>query len=219
MLNSKSPSVRGVIVFILCATFAVVTLAVPKLATAENVETDEISKKEKVTNFGIVVAGQIAGYIITQGDVIREHGSFENWTQYPFSPHFDNDNIEFNLFKHTWVGNYYYLFYRSRGYSERSAFLWTVASSTLFEFAIETVTERPSFQDLYQTPVFGTIVGMGAERASRYFHSIGTIPATTLGYILNPMTLIPGAKVKASLVPTIKSSGETGLALALIYDL
>lgn len=168
---------------------------------------------EKAINFGLVFAAQVGTYIVTQNEIIREHGSFKNWIQYPLMPHFDKDNFDFNIIKHSFVGHYYYLFYRSRGYRERSAFFWAIGSSLLFEFGIETVTERPSFQDIYLTPVFGTILGMGMERVSRYFHSLNTTPTTLIGYLFNPMLLIPGAKCECSVVPNVGRKGEAGVVV------
>jgi Domain of unknown function (DUF3943) len=170
---------------------------------------------QKIGNFGLVAAAQVASYYITQEEIIREHGSWKNWIQNPLMPHFDKDNFDFNIVKHSFVGHYYYLFYRSRGYSERSAFFWTVGSSAFFEFGIETFTERPSFQDLYLTPVFGSILGMGMERISRYFHSFQTLPTTLIGYLLNPMTLIPGEKCECSVTPTVSKKGEPGVVVTL----
>jgi hypothetical protein len=176
---------------------------------------EPISNPRKLANFGLVAATQVVTYWLTQEEIIREHGSWKNWIQHPLMPHFDKDNFDYNIVKHSFVGHYYYLFYRSRGYSERSAFFWTVGSSALFEFAIETYTERPSFQDLYLTPVFGTILGMGMERMSRYFHSLHTLPTSLIGYIFNPMTLIPGEQCECSMTPSVSVRGEPGVVVTL----
>ena len=77
-------------------------------------------------------------------------------------------------------------------------------SSLAFEFTIETVTEKPSYQDIYQTPVFGTVIGIGSEKISNYFHSWDNWYGDLLGYIFNPMTLIPQfARQNAVAVPVI----------------
>lgn len=174
-----------------------------------------IPTSEKVVNFGLVAATQVATYLFTQEQIIREHGSWQNWIEHPLMPHFDKDNFDYNIIKHSFVGHYYYLFYRSRGYSERSAFFWTIGSSALFEFGIETFTERPSFQDIYLTPVFGTILGMGMERMSRYFHSLHTLPTTLIGYLFNPMTIVPGSKCECSVTPAVSQKGEPGVVVTL----
>lgn len=151
----------------------------------------EVPRHEKIINFATIYATQWTFYLLTQEETIEKHGSFENWIKYPLRPHYDKDNFDYNLTKHTFVGHYYYLFYRSRGYTEQSAFMWTVASSLAFEFTIETVTERPSYQDIYQTPVFGTVLGVGVERLSQYLNKQESWYSKTASYVLNPFLLLP----------------------------
>lgn len=139
----------------------------------------------------MVYAAQWTYYLVVQKKEIEKYGSFDNWLNYPRNPHYDRDSFEYNLYRHTLAGQYYYLFYRSRGYSEQNAFIWSTLSSFAFEFTIETVTERPSYQDLYQTPVYGTVLGVGVEKLSNYLHDSETWLGHLAGYILNPFTLLP----------------------------
>ncbi|RYZ77462.1 MAG: DUF3943 domain-containing protein [Proteobacteria bacterium] len=155
------------------------------------VSREDISAGEKAANFGFIYLVQWTGYYVSQESVVRDHGSLKNMRENITKPHFDKDHFNWNLSKHTLTGQYYYLFYRSRGYGKQSAFHWSAISSLAFEFAIETATERPSYQDIYQTPVFGSILGMGTERLSLYLHSLQTVPTTLLGYLLNPFTILP----------------------------
>ncbi len=159
----------------------------------------EPSAGEKALNFGIGYATQWAGYFATQKKVIKEGGSYQNWRHNILSPHFDYDNFDYNIFKHGITGNYYFLFYRSRGYDRVEAFFWTFLSSAAFEFTIESFTERPSYQDLYQTPVYGTIIGIGVEKLALFFHGQDSWWGHTLGYILNPFALIPEWKHEANI--------------------
>lgn len=151
----------------------------------------DINTKAKVQNFGVVYGAQWGFYLLSQKETIEDEGSFENWYQNPFKPGFDKDTFDYNLIKHSLVGNYYYLFYRSRGYTVKDAFFWSFMSSLAFEFTIETVTEIPSYQDIYQTPVFGVLLGIGFEKTSEFFHSWDTWYGDLFGYLFNPMTLIP----------------------------
>ncbi|MES2803821.1 MAG: DUF3943 domain-containing protein [Bdellovibrionota bacterium] len=153
--------------------------------------TARINSKEKVANFAAVYAAQWTYYLTAHKDEIKKYGSFENWVQYPMDPHYDRDGFEYNLIRHTIAGQYYYLFYRSRNYTEQNAFIWSFISSFAFEFTIETITERPSYQDLYQTPVFGTVLGVGVEKLSIYLHDTDTWLGHLTGYILNPFPLLP----------------------------
>lgn len=150
-----------------------------------------LSSKEKTINFTAVYATQWAYYLIAHDKEIKKYGSFENWLKNSINPHYDRDGFEYNLIRHTFAGQYYYLFYRSRQYTEENAFIWSFISSFAFEFTIETATERPSYQDLYQTPVFGTVLGVGVERLSIYLHSSDTWIGHFVGYLINPFTLIP----------------------------
>lgn len=167
---------------------------------------DDIPFREKTLNFGAVYVAQWAFYLGSQKEIIEDHGSLRNWYVYPLGPRFDKDSFEYNIFKHALVGNYYYLFYRSRGYSEKDSFFWSFMSSLAFEFAVETVTEKPSYQDIYQTPVFGVVLGIGFEKASFYFHEWETWYGSVLGFLINPMTLIPQfarEENKVSAIPLI----------------
>lgn len=155
---------------------------------------EHFTVKENLVNFGAVYAAQWTYYLIGQREQLDDHGSFKNWTNNMFSPHFDKDSFDYNLFKHTLTGNYYYLWFRSRGHTRENAFWWSFLSSLAFEFTVENATERPSWQDIYQTPVFGTVAGIGVEKLSRYFHARDTWWGHGLGYLLNPFTLVPQSK-------------------------
>lgn len=145
---------------------------------------------ELAKNFGVVYAAQWTVYLVTQQETIEEHGSWENFFSYPLRPDFDKDSFDYNILKHALSGNYYYLFYRSRGYDEVESFGWTFMSSLAFEFAVETYTEQPSYQDIYQTPIYGTLLGMGAERIGNYLFSSDSKIVRAFGYIFNPFELI-----------------------------
>ncbi|KYG65734.1 hypothetical protein AZI86_01270 [Bdellovibrio bacteriovorus] len=156
---------------------------------------------EYAQNFGIMYSAQWAFYVLSQEDTIDKHGSFKNWIEYPTQPDFDKDSFDYNIFKHSLAGNYYYLFYRHQGYSEMESFAWTFLSSLAFEFTIETVTEKPSFQDIYQTPIYGTIVGMGSERLSQYLLDSDATWMRVLGYVVNPFNLLGPHPLDVSALP------------------
>lgn len=165
----------------------------------------DIQIHDKLRNFTWMYGGQWIVYIATQHETIREHGSFENWYTHPWHPEFDKDTFDYNLVKHAISGQLYYQWYRSRGYTEQRAFLWSFISSMAFETTIETITEKPSFQDMYQTPVFGSLLGMGMERVSLYFHSKNTWFGHTLGYLFNPFSLLPDSQYQFVAVPVVSS--------------
>ncbi len=175
----------------------------------------EVPASEKTLNFGIVYASQWTYYLTAQHSIIKKQGSFENWHRNMFSPHFDKDSFDYNIFKHGVTGNYYYLWFRSRGYDRVEAFWWSFLSSLAFEFTVETATERPSYQDIYQTPVYGTVLGVGMEKLSIFFHGQESWWGHTLGYVLNPFPLIPqwDEKYNFSYTP-ILSKEQKGLLVS-----
>ncbi len=168
-----------------------------------HVEKTEISKWQLTKNFGANYLLQWSFYYAQQHEAIKTHGSFRNWRRNIFSPHFDRDNLETNLIQHSLAGASYYLFYRSKGYSEPKAFLWANLSSLAFEFTIETFTERPSYQDLALTATMGTALGLFAERASLYFHEKKVWPGRLLGFIFNPYSAFPHASYEWRVVPVL----------------
>ena len=197
----------------LLIALAIVIMTSPLLAQPLNsfdpyvhIEKENISKRQLAVNFGYKYILQWGFYYLSQRETIEDHASWHNWRHYPFSPHFDRDNLENNIINHSMAGASYYLFYRSRGYSKSQAFLWANASSLAFEFTIETFTERPSYQDIFLTPTLGTAVGIGAENLSNYFHSKKVWPARVLGYIFNPFTLLPRASYGFRAFPIVRES-------------
>lgn len=141
-------------------------------------------------HLGIMYLGQWGFYSVSQYENIRNNGSFKNWYRNMASLHMDKDSYDYNLIKHTIAGSYYFLFYRSRGYSPVKSFFLSTASVILFEFTIETTTEKPSIQDIYQTPVLGAVLGAGIDAASLYLIRSRYLPLRIIGYILNPFRLV-----------------------------
>lgn len=183
----------------------------------EQVTRYDIQIHDKLRNFTWMYGGQWLVYFATQHETIREHGSFQNWIRNPWHPEYDKDTFDYNLFKHAFSGQLYYQWYRSRGYTEQRAFLWSFISSMAFEETIETITEKPSLQDIYQTPVFGSLLGMGMERISLYFHSQKAWPYRVLGYLFNPFSILPDSQYKFVAVPMV-SSQMTGVQVVWSFQ-
>lgn len=180
----------------------------------------EFTRDELINDFALMYGFQWVGYLATQSDIIRRTGRFENMGKYPFRPHLDNDTYDYNVLRHALTGNYYFLYYRSRGHDVKAAFLWSFASSMAFEFAIETLTERPSFQDMYHTPVLGTILGMGTEKLSLELLGTDSGFLRALGYVLNPFAAWPGGSAhRVSAVPALGLGHRAivGLTLRVEY--
>lgn len=183
---------------------------------AETTSTPPRTAGDYALNFGAVYVAQWSVYLLTQEKTIADHGSWDNFINYPGRPEFDKDSFDYNIFKHALAGQYYYLFYRYRGYSETEAFAWTFLSSLAFEFAVETYTEPPSIQDIYQTPVFGTLVGMGFERVSHRLRGQDSAWMRALGYALNPFTLLSNYPQELAAMPNV-GTDSLGLNLSWRY--
>jgi len=85
--------------------------------------------------------------------------SFEKWWENASSPHWDDDSWPVNYIGHPYFGATYYTRARERGFDRFDSFLYSAVASVIYEFGIEAIFERPSFQDLIATPVGGALVG------------------------------------------------------------
>lgn len=75
-------------------------------------------------------------------------------------PHLDHDHWAFNYITHPLTGSGYFVTARRRGFGWKGALLYSSLVSTFgWELGVETFFEQPSVQDLWVTPVFGTIIG------------------------------------------------------------
>lgn len=152
-------------------------------------------------------AGQWAYYFASQTENIRENGSFGNWRANLTAPHFDKDFYDYNLVFHTMAGSGYYGYYRAYGSSRARSFGLSVVSVLLFEFTVEATTERPSFQDIYQTPVLGSLIGMGMEDLSLRCLESDWTAVRGLGHVINPFTLVPGSAWQVVVDPRTRATG------------
>lgn len=150
---------------------------------------DNISTGELIGSFTLLYAVSWGAYIFDQYDTIKEHGSFRNWYRNIPKLHFDKDTPYYNLFIHPLTGHYIYLYWRSRGLSKIGAFGMSSLNVLAFEFLIETTTEIPSIQDIYQTAVLGMLLGISMEHLSLWCHSFDTGLGHFFGYLFNPFTM------------------------------
>lgn len=155
-------------------------------------------------------------YLVGQREAIEDHGSLHNWVASPVNPHFDKDFYDFNLVLHTLSGSLYYGYYRAFGSSRPRSLAYSVLSSLLFEFSVETVTERPSFQDMYQTPILGAVVGMGLEDLSLWMLESRHVAIRGAGHLLNPYTLVPGSAWQVKLQPQVLGDATGGRVVVTV---
>lgn len=165
----------------------------------------------------IVFGGHALGYWATQRDTISNEGSFEKWQDNFLQFRFDSDNTTWNYFGHTITGSQVYLYYRARGHDQNEAFYLSFLSSLWFEVFIETYTEKPSFQDTFNTPIFGSVLGHYLEKASVYLVNSDNSFYYYLGRAINPLSYLVEEN-KMALIPMYKSKDNFSLTWTYFYD-
>lgn len=130
---------------------------------------------------------------------------------------FDHDEPFWNLFVHPIMGSQLFLYYRANGYSRWKAFQMTFISSMLFEFTVEIYSEPASLQDLYNTPVFGTVLGIGIENLSLKMLNSDNVVSRFFGHVINPATLFWFYDGKVEVTPLIGSKDLYGLSINMVF--
>lgn len=164
--------------------------------------------KETLKHIAIMYGASWAVYPLSQPSVFKG-GSWKEYKRNFGQIVFDRDEPFWNWFVHPISGSQLYLYYRANGYDRINSLGLTFISSTLFEFTVEVYTEPASMQDLYQTPILGSLLGLGLENFSLYLLNTGNFVGRLFGHILNPSTLFPFYEGKVRIVPRtdFKSNG------------
>ncbi len=95
---------------------------------------------------------------------------YERWYRNVFKlgPEWDHDKFIFNYVLHPYAGAAYFMAARSCGFNFWQSMLYSAAISTIgWEFGIEACMERPSYQDIFVTPIVGSLMGEGFYRLKR----------------------------------------------------
>lgn len=95
---------------------------------------------------------------------------YERWYRniFKLGPEWDHDNPIFNFVLHPYAGAVYFMAARTCGFNFWQSMLYSAAISTIgWEFGIEACMERPSYQDIFITPLVGSIMGEGFYRLKR----------------------------------------------------
>ncbi len=101
---------------------------------------------------------------------IQDHAPCNRWWHnvIEMGPEWDHDKFYFNYLLHPYAGAAYFMAARSCGYNFYQSMLYSALISTVFwEFGIEAFMERPSYQDLFVTPVVGSIIGEAFYKLKR----------------------------------------------------
>jgi hypothetical protein len=152
-------------------------------------------------------------YPLSQPKIFREDGSWKKYKKNFGQIVFDRDEPFWNWFVHPISGSQLYLYYRANGYDRINSLGMAFISSTLFEFTVEIYTEPASIQDLYQTPVLGSLFGVGLETLSMYLLGTGNAVGRFFGHVLNPSTLFWFYEGKVQIVPRTNLKDSGGLFL------
>lgn len=127
---------------------------------------------------------------------------YKRWADNIFrlNPEIDHDNLVFNYILHSYAGAAYFMSARSCGFNFFQSMLYSALISTIgWEFGIEACMERPSYQDLFITPVLGSLFGEGFYRLKRLLvnNNYEIFGSQILGHIvaffLDPVNEVVGA--------------------------
>ncbi len=90
-----------------------------------------------------------------------DYGMFNKWKDNVTSgPVWDEDDAFLNWVMHPWAGGVYYMSARGSGYNKWESFAYAAFMSTfLWEYGVEAFAEIPSWQDLFVTPILGSLLG------------------------------------------------------------
>lgn len=96
---------------------------------------------------------------------------FTRWRQHVIEegPEWDHDKFIFNYVLHPYAGAVYFMGARSAGFNFYQSLLYcSIISNIGWEFGIEAFMERPSYQDLFITPIVGSALGESFYKLKRY---------------------------------------------------
>lgn len=85
--------------------------------------------------------------------------SMSRWWENVQHPQWDQDQWYVNYVGHPYFGAIAYVRARERQFGAFGGFSYAALLSTLYEFGIEALFERPSYQDMIVTPVGGLLLG------------------------------------------------------------
>ncbi|MBF0297481.1 MAG: DUF3943 domain-containing protein [Oligoflexia bacterium] len=162
----------------------------------------EHTNKETLTHLGVFYLINWGAYYLSQPQTFAREGSWSNYKNNFGKAVFDKDEPYWNWTIHPMTGSQLYLYYRANGYSRINSFALTAVQSALFEFTIEIYTEPASIQDMYQTPVLGSILGVVLEKVSLLLLNTDVSVLKVVGHILNPTTLFWFYEGKVAIYPS-----------------
>lgn len=132
---------------------------------------------------------------------IQDVPMFKRWHDNVFEkgPEWDHDKFVFNYILHPYAGAVYYMAARSCGFNAWQSLLYcSIISNIGWEFGVEAFMERPSIQDLFITPLVGSLIGEGFYKIKRYlvendYHLWGSpVLGNAVAFLIDPVNEIVG---------------------------
>ena len=96
---------------------------------------------------------------LTHWTVEQRRTSLQDWWEHVRHPQWDTDHWYVNYLGHPYFGAIAYIRARERRFGALGGFGYAALLSGLYEYGIEALFERPSYQDLLVTPVGGLLLG------------------------------------------------------------
>jgi hypothetical protein len=96
---------------------------------------------------------------LTKWTAEQRKTSMSRWWENVQHPQWDQDHWYVNYLGHPYFGAIAYVRARERRFGAVGGFWYAALLSTLYEFGIEALFERPSYQDMIVTPVGGLLLG------------------------------------------------------------
>lgn len=126
---------------------------------------------------------------------------FTRWYRNIFvhNPEIDGDNAIFNYVLHPYAGAVYFMAARGAGLNFWRSMLYSACISTIgWEFGIEAFMERPSYQDIFITPLAGSLIGELFYRLKRnivsHDYRLGgsRILGNVVAFLIDPVNEVVG---------------------------
>jgi hypothetical protein len=158
----------------------------------------------------------------------HKDGSASKWLDNIERPRWDKDDWFVNYVGHPYVGAIYYTRARERGFSKGGAFVFSAVASAAYEFGVEALFERPSYQDLIVTPVAGALLGafvfepirasLKSKPDRRWYENATLFVTDPLGAFNAALERLLGIKSELRISPRTAAGGEgapTGVSVEL----
>ncbi len=199
----------------------------------------KLVKAQTYTVIGASLAGLGILYMLPESFTNWDKDDTSNifskwWNNVKDGPVTDSDDFFLNYVTHPYWGAVYYMAARSSGASAPYSFLYSAIISTFFwEYGVEAFAEVPSKQDLWITPIIGSILGEGFYLSKRHIlgNNYQLLGSEALGhtaiFLMDPLSEVASwfieeddlkeNEVALYSFPGITSSGDMSYNLSLSF--